>query len=203
MNDSGDEYFYALAGAELAKNPKQGLLVKCGTKFPNDANKAKAEYIKIRVKQLKAKLAEHLRQAAIKEEQERVAEREEQERERVRIREAQEWWEQDQQHHRNLLKAFSERVLEFESKFRIFKKLPRNPVWHWLCLYLGFALVICFLVRHYFSPSTTAVEIFITSFIFFAPGATWIFLALCPGYSRYWSNLNEIKKIRSSLEERD
>ena len=48
-----DEALYAQAGIELVNNPNQGLLVKCTTQFPNDPNQAKAEYVKVRVKQMK------------------------------------------------------------------------------------------------------------------------------------------------------
>lgn len=48
-----DEALYAQAGTELANNPNKGLLVKCTTQFPNDPNQAQAEYVKVRVEQMK------------------------------------------------------------------------------------------------------------------------------------------------------
>jgi cyclophilin family peptidyl-prolyl cis-trans isomerase len=53
MDDSRDEKFYEIAGAELVNNPNKGLFIKCTTKFPNDSKQAQAEYVKIRVQQLK------------------------------------------------------------------------------------------------------------------------------------------------------
>ena len=52
-----DEALYAQAGIELVNNPNQGLLVKSTTQFPNDPNQAKAEYIRVRVEQMKEDLA--------------------------------------------------------------------------------------------------------------------------------------------------
>ena len=173
MDDSGDEDFYALAGAELVKNPNQGLLVKCGTKFPNDANKAKAEYIKIRVEQLKAEEEQETQEMALE------AWHLEEDLRREEIKEEQE--------------AIMKDVLEFESKFRIVKILPRNTIRHWLCLFLSFALVIFFLT--YVTDtgfSDVGVRVFLS--MLFAQGVTIIFLDFCPGYCRYWENLHRIKK---------
>ena len=48
-----DEVLYAQAGIELVNNPNQRLLVKCTTQFPNNPNQAKAEYVRVRVEQMK------------------------------------------------------------------------------------------------------------------------------------------------------
>ncbi len=53
-----DEQLYELAAKELANSPRQGLLVKCLTKADGDENKGQARYIEIRVKEMKAEIAE-------------------------------------------------------------------------------------------------------------------------------------------------
>jgi hypothetical protein len=74
-----DEELYELAAKELANSPRQGLLVKCLTKAGGDENKGKARYIEIRVKEMKAEIAEEAkRQKREAESQQREAESQQQ-----------------------------------------------------------------------------------------------------------------------------
>jgi hypothetical protein len=74
-----DEQFYEFAAKELANSPRQGLLVKCLTKAGGDENKGKARYIEIRVKEMKAEIAEEAkRQKREAESQQREAESQQQ-----------------------------------------------------------------------------------------------------------------------------
>lgn len=66
-----DEQLYELAAKELASSPRQGLLIKCMTEADGDEGKAKARYIKNRVKEMKLQIAKEAKEAKKQEQAER------------------------------------------------------------------------------------------------------------------------------------
>ena len=56
-----DEDLYEIAMKEVATSPRTGLLAKCITLCDGDESKAKIKYIKIRVKEMKAQIAEGIK----------------------------------------------------------------------------------------------------------------------------------------------